>query len=328
MNRAPTGSVQHRMGEIHCALIGYIHGWDVKQDTMDAPHGAFFYGANAVAAAKQANGGGGFGAGAICRAVGGGFCLLSFLFWKRRGVAGGVAEVGFLKTGAAQAAGFANAAGAPVFVGLVAGDGLAVIDAEFCAGADDFGFGQQHQRGVNAQAPPFDGAAGGEVGHGFKGFDVLRAAVGVAGIIDGVDADENVVGFEHFRPAQRHGEHHGVARGHVGDGDFIFGVFGAVGGHGDGGIGERGAAKFAQIDLGDAVFAGAQFGGNAPGGGEFGVVALAVGEREGVTVKAAPARQRKTGGGIQSAREQNHGAGGGGEGQHTASLLGTVPAVA
>ena len=44
MNRAPTGSVQHRMGEIYCALIGYIHGWDVKQGTMDAPHGAFFMG--------------------------------------------------------------------------------------------------------------------------------------------------------------------------------------------------------------------------------------------------------------------------------------------
>ncbi len=49
------------------------------------------------------------------------------------------------------------------------------------------------QGGVDAQPlRAFHAGPGGQVGHGLEGLDEGRAAVGVAGVIERVDADEDV----------------------------------------------------------------------------------------------------------------------------------------
>ena len=62
-----------------------------------------------------------------------------------------------------------------------------------------------------------DGGLGREVRHLLERLDVLGPAVGVAAVVEGVDADEDVVCFEHLGPGERDREEDGVARGHVGD---------------------------------------------------------------------------------------------------------------
>ncbi len=54
--------------------------------------------------------------------------------------------------------------------------------------------------------------ARGEIGHARKRVDELRAAVRVAGVIDGIHADEDVVRLQDFGPGQRKSEEDGIAR--------------------------------------------------------------------------------------------------------------------
>ena len=46
-------------------------------------------------------------------------------------------------------------------------------------------------------------------------------AVGIARIVERVDADDDVVGAEHLGPAERERQEHGVARRHVGRGNLV-----------------------------------------------------------------------------------------------------------
>src|SRR5574340_747472 len=101
------------------------------------------------------------------------------------GIPRGIGHPGLRESLAAQAAGVAHTAGAPVSIGLVAAHGLAVVDAEFDATADDLRLRQMLQRCVDAEIRTFDAGAGGEVGHALEGLDELGAAAGIAGIIDG-----------------------------------------------------------------------------------------------------------------------------------------------
>ena len=65
-----------------------------------------------------------------------------------------------------------------------------------------------------------DRGLGGEVGHRLEGGDELGAAVGVAGVVDGVDADEDVGRAAHLGHRQGEAQEDGVAGGHVGDRDL------------------------------------------------------------------------------------------------------------
>ena len=51
--------------------------------------------------------------------------------------------------------------------------------------------------------------------------DELRAAVGIAGVVERVDADDDVVRAEHFGPAERQRQEDRVARRHVGRRDVV-----------------------------------------------------------------------------------------------------------
>ncbi len=99
-------------------------------------------------------------------------------------------------------------------VGVVAGAGEGVVDAEGEAALDDLVLMEMHEGGVDGEfAEAFDADFGGEVGEAFEGVEEFGPAVGVAGVIDGVDADEDVEGVEGFGPGEGEGEEDGVARG-------------------------------------------------------------------------------------------------------------------
>ena len=67
----------------------------------------------------------------------------------------------------------------------------------------------------------FDAGFGGEVGHLFKGCNEFRPAIGIAGVVERIDAEKNVACAQHLGPGQRKGEKDGVARGHIGDGNAV-----------------------------------------------------------------------------------------------------------
>ncbi len=78
---------------------------------------------------------------------------------------------------------------------VVAGMGDGVVHAERNAATDDVGLGHVRERGVDFEAMivvGLDAGFGAEVGGALEGGDELGAAVGVAGVVDRVHADEDV----------------------------------------------------------------------------------------------------------------------------------------
>ena len=66
---------------------------------------------------------------------------------------------------------------------------------------------------------PLHPGPGRQIGHIFKGADEFRAAIGIAGIIEGIDADVDIMGAEDFRPAQGKAQKYRIAGRHVGNRD-------------------------------------------------------------------------------------------------------------
>src|SRR5260370_20849910 len=158
------------------------------------------------------------------------------------------------------------------------------------------GFRKADQGGANIDfCAASDGGLGGKVGHALEGFDEFGAAVGVSGVIERVDADENVRGLENLSPGQREGEEDGVARGNVSDRNFLahLGSWARLG-HGDV-AGERGMAELAEVEGDDAVLGGAEPRSNPSGAIELDPGALAVVEGEGVAVEDNDAGERARG---------------------------------
>ena len=142
------------------------------------------------------------------------------------------------------------ATGFPFGAGLVARHGQTIVDAQGCARPNNVGFAELNQGRMNSEMSTFDPGFGGQIGHVFEGGDVLRPAVRVAGIVDGVDADEDIAAIERFGQGQRQREHDGVACRYVGR--WNAGL--AVGlGHVDAEVGECRTAKLVHVDMNDAV---------------------------------------------------------------------------
>jgi hypothetical protein len=192
-------------------------------------------------------------------------------------------------------------------MGLCAGSDLEVV-----AGADDLGLGEVEQRGAQGDRVALDAGAGGEVGELLEGGDEFGAAVGVAGVVEGVDAEPDLARAEGLGPAEGVGEEEGVAGGDVGAGDGAdagFGVFRdgeRAGGDQRGGAGDE-AADVGEVD--DLVCAGAEAGGLAAGALELDGVALAVAEAEGVGLAVLGGGEGEDGGGVEAAAEEDDGAG-------------------
>ena len=113
----------------------------------------------------------------------------------------------------------------------------------------------------------FDAGLGGDVGEPLERGDEFGPAVGIAGVVDRVDAAEDVARAEHFGPAQRERQHDGVARGHVGDRDA--GCRPSVSSGTSMSVGQRGAADAAQVDVDGLVRDRAERARDAVGGVEF-----------------------------------------------------------
>src|SRR5437870_5380805 len=78
---------------------------------------------------------------------------------------------------------------------------------------------------MNLEAATFDSRFGGDVGERFKEHDELRPAIGIAAVIDRVDAEKNVSCAFHLGPGKRVGEKDGVPCRHVSDRDAMADLF-------------------------------------------------------------------------------------------------------
>ena len=165
--------------------------------------------------------------------------------------------------------------------------GEAVVDAQLDAAADDLGLRQVDQRGVDrVSQAALDAGLRGQVGHRGEGGDVLRPAIGIAAVVDGVDAEEDVGGADRLGVGQRQRQQHRVSRRHVGDRDAVGHLVGrAILGHSDGGR-QGAAAELGQIDREHDVPLDAQGLGHPPGGVQLEAMPLAVIDRQGVEREA------------------------------------------
>jgi hypothetical protein len=155
---------------------------------------------------------------------------------------------------------------------------------------------------VYRQPGTLDAGPGRQVGHGFEGGDVVRPAIRVTGIVDRIDADEDVAAAQHLGPGQRQRQHDGVARGHVSDRNARLHTSGR---DGDPGVGQRRAAELCESQIEGAVLDGTECPGDFFGGFELGAVALAIVEGQAVAGMALAARDGKARGGIEATGKED-----------------------
>src|SRR5262249_29480886 len=91
-----------------------------------------------------------------------------------------------------------------------------VVEAESDTAADDVRLAQRDERRVHAEARALDAGARRQAGEALEGGDELGAAIGIARIVERVDADDDVVRAEDLGPAECDRQEDRVARGHVG----------------------------------------------------------------------------------------------------------------
>src|SRR5579864_2571164 len=94
-------------------------------------------------------------------------------------VARGIGNARRVEPVAAQAARVAPPAGAPLGIGVVAGDREGKVHAALGALADDLRLGHAHERRLDRDGVPLDRALGGEVRHALEGTQVIGPAIGI-----------------------------------------------------------------------------------------------------------------------------------------------------
>ena len=237
-------------------------------------------------------------------------------------VARRVRDADLLESLAAEQARVAVAARAAVGGGIVARGRRTVFHTQCGADADGLGFRQMQQRRAEperhlAAGGGFDARTRGQIGHALERLDVLGAAVRIAGVVDGRDAEIDVARPSRFGERKRVREEDGVARWDVGDRDLVRGhrLVGAVLGHRDVG-GERRPAEGAQIDVDDHVACNARGGGDPARGVDLVRVALAVAKAECVDREPVALRDRETGSRVETAGQEDDGGRSSGYGRH------------
>ena len=104
---------------------------------------------------------------------------------------------------------------------VVATERQRIIDAEAYTALDDLCFGEIDQRRMDRDAMSLDTYFRGEVRHGLERFDVLRPAIRVAGVVDRVDADEDVSCAENLGIGEGKAQEDRVSGWNVGDGNIF-----------------------------------------------------------------------------------------------------------
>jgi len=127
---------------------------------------------------------------------------------------------GLVKTLSAQPTGIAPATGVTIRTRIIAAAGKGVVQAQLHTLTDDPGLGKPDQGGVDLDCPASLGIyLGGQVGHALVGRDVLGPTIGIAGVVEGIDTDEDAARLQHLRPGQGKGQEDGIARRDIGDRD-------------------------------------------------------------------------------------------------------------
>src|SRR5207249_2289564 len=88
------------------------------------------------------------------------------------------------------------------------------VDVQLVGPRDDLGLAELDERGVDAEvALALDAGLGRQIGQLLERLRELRPAIGIAGVIDRIDADEDILGAQHFRPGEpTRGEDDGPGR--------------------------------------------------------------------------------------------------------------------
>src|SRR5271167_4442932 len=216
-------------------------------------------------------------------------------------VACGIRKIYRRKAGGAQAAGIAFCAGSSLTIGLVARHSHAEIHAQTDAGADYFGLGHVEQRCLDFEARAFHARFGRQLRQTFESFYECRAAVRISGVINGIDAHEDILGMEHLGPPERQREQQRIAGRHIGDGYAAGGRFG----HWNRRIGQCRASDPAEFDSHSPMFASTKGRSHVPGRIEFRPMTLAVRDAERIALIFARSRHCQDGGRIQAARQEH-----------------------
>src|SRR5436189_183969 len=102
-----------------------------------------------------------------------------------------VGEARLRKTLLAEQAGVAEPAGAAIGLGHIARPRQREVDVQLVGPRDDLGLAELDERGVDAEvALALDAGLGRQIGQLLERLRELRPAVGIAGVIDRIDADE------------------------------------------------------------------------------------------------------------------------------------------
>ncbi len=187
------------------------------------------------------------------------------------------------------------AAGAPIRICAVAGDGDAEVHAQAHAFTDDVGLAEELQWCVHAQPRAFHTCLGGQVGQHLESPHELGTAIGVARVVHRIDATEQIVGADDLGPTERQRQHDGVARGHIRNGDTVAASVGDLDV-----VGQGRAADAAQVHVDHLVRNDALRGSNARCSVQFRRMALAITNAQRVDGKALLLRECDDGGGIHA----------------------------
>ena len=113
-------------------------------------------------------------------------------------VSRGVGDAGSDKSFASQPTGVTTATGPSFGVGLVAAHGLHIIDPKRRTALNNLRFGQVLQGRMDLKFYAFNARARSQIGHVLESGDKFGAAIRVTGIINRIDANEDVARTQHF----------------------------------------------------------------------------------------------------------------------------------
>ena len=102
---------------------------------------------------------------------------------------------------------------------VVTTGGHGVVHTQRETKPDDLGLGHVQQGSMNSDPAPFDTFAGRQVGHRLECLKVLGSTIGIAAVVQGIHANENIAGLQDLRAGQGIRQKNSVARRNIGHGD-------------------------------------------------------------------------------------------------------------
>jgi len=183
------------------------------------------------------------------------------------------------------------------------------IYPELSSFAHDIGLSHLNQRSANRNVRAiFHARFGGQTRHFFERPDKFWPTVWISRIVERIHADEDVRRRKNVSVSKRKSEKDGVARRYIGRRNAAYHIV-MMAILWDFRVARQGrAAQYTQIDVDGSMLFRVQVFGHSAGRFQFNTMALAIVEREAITLKSLLARYRKASGGIKSPAEEADGA--------------------